>query len=381
MQRYKKFYKFNFVNIEKRSFDNKKLCIIDKDILISVILYELLGAIAIQFRLGVSNQNLMIIDAILIFILGLLLQIYKLEVKKKHIKDIIIFLLFLLSMTNIGIDIFYKMSIIKNKLSPNSYLSYNSIVSGSEDRYEVMKQYDDSIYRQEKKIQINLNEGLMYGVNGINFSASTYSQDLFNFLRKFGYSYQHVSILSGIGNTKTADMLFGIKYVENTDKSFGWKDYEECSVTKGFTSDNLLVDREITYTWRKNPYALSLGFSCGRTILQEVQENGCNSFLYQNALLKKVAGLDEDIFEMHEGEITKVIHNLQQNGSKYNRIDSNVASITYEIEIEKCGEAYMYIPNGDRLDYVDIYVNGIMQSPDQFAKFNKMIQLGRHDIR
>ena len=119
-----------------------------------------------------------------------------------------------------------------------------------------------------------------------------------------GYSQQHVAVNSDEGNTKAMDMLFGIKYVADREKTLGWRDYEEQKIS------NLL--------FYKNKYALSLGFGASESILKDVQFDIFNCFENQNNLLKNIANLDENIFERHEGNVTRKLINLEERYDKGN---------------------------------------------------------------
>lgn len=254
------------------------------------------------------------------------------EIIKKE-KIIIAVSLFLLTITFIELTMSTSLSMkeLKENSSEAEIGYYTYLIDFYNYAYGRLKNEDNGIYRLENRYKINKNDSLVFGYNGVNFSGSTYSKELSEFLADFGYFMEHVMVGSDSGNTKTADMLLGIKYIMNTDKKIGLKDYEDYNL-----DENLVI--------YKNPYALSLGYAVNDKVLEKVESENFNVFEYQNKFVKNLTDLNEDIYIKHNGEINIKTENIKKDKFDYERIDENEeAKIIYEFEVEQNEEAYIYL--------------------------------------
>ena len=116
-------------------------------------------------------------------------------------------------------------------------------------------------------------------------------------------------------------------------------------------------------------------------ILEKIETKNSNAFDYQNKLMKSLTNLDEDIFVKHQGRIQEKTQNLTKDGIKFCVIDEKEeAKISYEFEVEKEEEAYIYFL-GINLDKTIVSING-EEIPCAFAgNSNKMVPLGKYNIR
>ena len=356
-----------YIIIAHRSFENIKTGLKIWKIILVFIIYELIAAIVLIFELGPSVKLWVIVDMVLGFIFALSVCKYNLGFKERFEKIISVIILFLI-LTELCINSFYSMKEIQEKSSMTEMEYYVSLTNFYDYLYGKLKESDNSLYRIENRYRINRNDGLVFGYNGISYSGSTYSKNLYNFLANMGYACQHVVISSDMGNTRVSDMLLGIKYVMNTEQKVGIKNYEDLKI-----DDNITI--------YKNPYTLGLGYSVSSNILEKIETKNSNAFDYQNKLMKSLTNLEEDIFVKHQGRIQEKTQNLTKDGIKFCVIDEKEeAKISYEFEVEKEEEAYIYFL-GINLDKTIVSING-EEIPCAFAgNSNKMVPLGKYNIR
>ena len=214
------------------------------------------GVFVLSQHLEIIKPEFVKLDMVLILLLCIILEIYKLnfekikanEFLKKHGITIFGTLLLVLSSLNLAINTSDSINILKEGFGKemsiedtvNATNHYNNL-------YLKLREYDNSLYRIEQKNNISINDSITFEFNGIAHSSSTYSKKTYDFLKKIGYSYQHVVISSDGGNTKAMDMLLGVKYLFGGNGNTDNKGYEKIE-----------LDEKINVY--KNPYALSLAF-------------------------------------------------------------------------------------------------------------------------
>lgn len=77
---------------------------------------------------------------------------------------------------------------------------------------DALKQIDDSgFYRIGKDLPYSLNDGMIYGYNGISYFATMFERKTMDFIGMLGYS-QSEHALTGSGGTPLSESLLGIKY-------------------------------------------------------------------------------------------------------------------------------------------------------------------------
>ncbi len=372
-------FTFIYIIIANKSFKNIKDGVKSWQMILTACIILLIGVFVLQKKLDNTNSLYLKLDIAFVFVTYILMEVLRFDFSKneflgKNIHKIVVIIIILLNTLNLTVNTFDSLKIIMKGLSEEIMSEYIETSRKYQSRYEAIEDFDNSLYRIETKGNLTINDGLAFGSKGVNYSGSTYSKGLTVFLRNLGYSQQHVAVNSDVGNTKAMDMLFGIKYVADREKTLGWRDYEEQKIS------NLL--------FYKNKYALSLGFGASESILKDVQFDIFNCFENQNNLLKNIANLDENIFERHEGNVTRNLINLEERydkGNETNRMfgmidEEKKAKAVYEFETEKTGEGYFYISAGKNLEYINIYVNGRMIDVKYIGNHNKLIGLGRHEI-
>lgn len=243
----------------------------------------------------------------------MILELYRLDFEKKNASDFIkkygsaifVSLLILLNMLNLSMNTSDSMNLLVGAFGNNKTLEETKEKTEYYEKlYQNIKDYDDSLYRIEQKNNLFINDGMAFGFNGIAYSSSTYSKKVYDFLKKMGYSYQHVMVYPDGGNTKTMDMLFGVKYLLGGNGVTDNKGYEK-------------IDLDENTNIYKNPYALSLAFGAGKTIENEIRDFEGNAFLAQNDMLNNISGLEEDVFIEHEGGILEETQDMSSDNGSY----------------------------------------------------------------
>lgn len=374
--RYAFCFVFLYIYIAFRAFENIKTGTKLWNIIFAIFIYEIIGILVIKFNLGVANKTWVRVDMCLALATGLIILMYKIDIenskinlfiKKNKLKALSV-ILFIMAISNITINDANIMKTLRDKTGPSNIKDYDLIKSYYEERHKKLSEYDGGIYRIEAKTNTGLNDGILLGDKGINHSSSTYSKSLYDFLKKLGYSQEHVIIANDISNTKAMDMLFGIKY--KTEEPINQGANQEIS-----------LDKYIKVY--KNPYSLSLAFSVPETILESGNVKTYDAFKYQNSILRKIADLDEEIYTKSNAEIKESVDNLikDENGSYKRENEERSGKIIYEFEAFQNKELYMYIAWGSGLEKVKVYINGEKINNTLRGNTNKMIDLGKFEAK
>ena len=206
--------------------------------------------------------------------------------------------------------------------------------------------------------KITENDALNFGYNGITYFGSTYSEKSHLFLEKLGYTKYHVNIKCDGDNTKTADMLLGIKYVIVPPGRKTYKNYKTAY-------EEIYIENNVKIY--ENPYTLSLGYAVNKEIFNVNMDNK-NTFEIQNEILKSATGIDEDVYIKHVGEIENTNQKVEE-GSK----------IVYEFKVQNTGNIYLYLlanaQNGFKVNIngEEIWIYGTFLN-------NGMISIGPREI-
>jgi len=306
---------FMYIIIGARSFENIENGTKTWNTILAIFIYQIIGICVIKFDLGTFDPLWVKVDMCLALVLGIIIELSKINLKnakrkmtlffQKYKTRIIGILLFMIAIINVTRNDAYVMKILRDEAGPKSLEDYDRVRSYYDYRHKKLEEFDNEVYRIDCKINTTLNEGLISGDNTVNHSSSTYSKSLYDFLKKLGYSVEHVIVTNGKGNTRGMDMLFGIKY--KTEKPNN-QEAEEIEIGDGIK----------VY---KNPYTLNLAFSVPNSILENCNLDEYNALESQNSLLKNVANLDEVIYTKNQGKIEERLENLQINSEgKYERV-------------------------------------------------------------
>lgn len=368
---------FFSIYIAKREFENIKDVTKYRHIILAVCIYISLAIIVLLQNYRLINPNYIKMDMLLAVIFGFALLLMKVKIRegnsnfinviKKYQYKIIIFTIICISTINIIYNANYCMDIIRKQASGISQNTYASQINVFGRIINKIKEYDTSLYRIEKQMQVGINDSLTFGYNGTSYSGSTYSKNLHEFLGKLGAKKWHVHILYDGQQTKTYDMLLGIKYIVVPPNRKSIKDYN-IEFEELFIENNAKILR--------NPYALSLGYGVNNSILN-VNTSNENAFEFQNEILKSATGIKENVYQKHNGIMKKDILNLTKDTYVY-KVDGEDARIIYEFEIENTNNLYLFLSCiSDNAG--EIRVNN--ETIEKYSYINKkMINLGKRNL-
>ena len=352
--RYAFCFTFIYIIIAHKSFENIKENSKTKIILASVI-HILLGICVLLFNLGEFNKLFVKIDLLIILIITVLLCIYKFTYEHKKIKTtkFIVICIFLINLLDLVTNTWVSIREIKNELCILTEEDYAGYVNGVEREINKIKELDSSLYRIEQGATITQNDALVFDFNGTNFTGSTYSKELHSFLGKLGYYADHVAVVNIYENTKTIDMLFGIKYKFMRSTLENFKNYIP---VKGGENETFII--------YKNPHALNLGFCVPESILNKFEEKE-NLYETQNLLMKNISGNNENIFIKHKGKVKEELINLKEDSIIREDGESIVynienkekeAKLIYKFEAQQEGDTYITFEANKQLKMI-IYIN------------------------
>lgn len=355
------------------------------------VIYVVLAIIAMKLDVNFINENTIKLDIILAIVFIILLSLSKKKFKdngkkikkflSKYYLKIIAIIIFLISTANLVYNAINSMDIIRAEASTLNQNVYATLTNIYDRTINNLKNYDQSVYRIENKSKVTENDALVSGYNGISYSGSTYSKTLHSFLEKLGITKYHVKVESGAENTKAVDMLLGVKYfIVPPGKEF-YKNYNVEYEDKYIETNTTIY---------KNPYSLSLGYAINNKTFETNMENN-NTFELQNEMLKNMTGINENVYEKHNGEIKKEIkgleeyndlekfsEELEEYGTIYTKIE-NEGKIIYEFNIENENSLYLYI-DASSDSSVELNITGQNYVRNLSFNSNTMINIGNRKV-
>lgn len=173
------------------------------------------------------------------------------------------------------------------ELNYNSVQEYNSYVARMQDILGHID--DDGFYRVgNNDSYIIVNDGMIFGYNGMSYFSSFFNRGTMEFLSSLGFA-QNEHVLYDVGGTPISEAMFGVKYIIT----------EQCE-KDGYTE---VFNGNYPYSLYRNENALPLGYIMGageRIINGEyiyVDDNNLgNAFLYQEILLTEILGEQCDVY-------------------------------------------------------------------------------------
>lgn len=355
------------------------------------VIYVVLAIIAMKLDVNFINENTIKLDIILAIVFIILLSLSKKKFKdngkkikkflSKYYLKIIAIIIFLISTANLVYNAINSMDIIRAEASTLNQNVYATLTNIYDRTINNLKNYDQSVYRIENKSKVTENDALVSGYNGISYSGSTYSKTLHSFLEKLGITKYHVKVESSAENTKAVDMLLGVKYfIVPPGKEF-YKNYNVEYEDKYIETNTTIY---------KNPYSLSLGYAINNKTFETNMENN-NTFELQNEMLKNMTGINENVYEKHNGEIKKEIkgleeyndlekfsEELEEYGTIYTKIE-NEGKIIYEFNIENENSLYLYI-DASSDSSVELNITGQDYVRNLSFNSNTMINIGNRKV-
>ena len=291
------------------------------------------------------------------------------RIKKDKLKQILSYTIticiFIVSTINILINTNYCMKVLKDEAGNLKQSNYAHLNDSYDRTIKNLKEYDKGLYRIEKQFQVSGNDPLVLNYNGISYSSSTYSKSLYNFLEKVGIKKSHVQVFYNGECTKTADMLLGIKYNISHDYFKDLKNYEEEYREKFVTNSAIIY---------KNPYYIGMGYGVNEEAINLNLEES-NIFETQNSILKSITGIDENVYNKHQGIISKNTNGIKEKDNIYIKMEDN-ANITYEIEAESNDNMYIHLLAKSNKN-ASVYVNDREVKKGMNYAYNEIINAGK----
>ena len=175
--------------------------------IIAGIIWSLIG-VFITYRWNfLSNQQLLV--DILLIIIEILAIILMYKKSKKYI-----WLLLFIILGEIGFLYYPRENVIAQTSIPMD--SYVKLTEANKNVLAKLNKNDHSFYRIGSTIQLNENDPLMYGYNGLSTYVSQQSKESTDYLSALGYYQKHSWIRwSSFNNGSTAavNRMLGLKYV------------------------------------------------------------------------------------------------------------------------------------------------------------------------
>ena len=210
--------------------------------------------------------------------------------------------------------------------------SYVDVIFPIRDKVNEIKEQDDGFYRIEKLFFRTVNDPLAIGAYGLSHSSSTLNAQPIEMLKRLGFtSRSHYTRYSGA--TLITSSLFGVKYELTTPNN----------TTGDIKNENLPI------TVTENEYALPISYLADNKI-QEVTLTENDPFTAQTELLNALIGKDCQYYErIYDVNMTPL--NVSQGSTTDGHHSFSVvtsgqtASLTYEFDMPKTGDLFMYLPS------------------------------------
>lgn len=250
---------------------------------------------------------------------------------------------------NIALAVTVFSELVKNAgigaatVGTSAYNSYPVNNAGAQSALSLMREQEDDplFYRTEMTSNYTLNDGALYGYNGVSQFSSTANVSMTKFIKRLGmYAAENGNRYYYRNSPPTVNELLGIQYV----------------ISKSGTMNSNAAFFEQTeagnngYLYRSK-YPLSIGFMMDSAILGMSDENVDNPFEYQNILFRLASGVSDSIFEA-QPVMMATYDNIEVTKKgfgkyEYKLTDKNKdAKCKYEFEGLADGVLYGYARNG-----------------------------------
>lgn len=236
-------------------------------------------------------------------------------------------------------------------LNATKFDEYYAKVSSTEKAVEYIRSRDEAFYRVENFNPRQQNDSMQYSYNGITHYSSAGKTYVRYFLQRLGFNDDTLYTHYGHDNTKTADLILGVKYLISDDLFKMHDDY-------------ILLDDESDKVY-ENPYYTSVaimtnGFdtndiSCPSTIITS------NNW-YEFVPKADPFTLQENIVSRLLGKEYKIFKDAKIDRREYfevNEENENILNAEFEITAIEDGEMYMYLDGLlGKVQGLTIYENG-----------------------
>jgi uncharacterized membrane protein YfhO len=231
--------------------------------------------------------------------------------------------------------------------------SYRDFMDRVTPAVEYVKDLDDSFYRMDKTFHRQPADAMALELRGLSSTTSTLNRHTLKLLDQLGFaagSYWS----EYLGATPVTDMLLGVKYVVSDNTLYDGLYEKIYSDKKG---DNLYV--------YQNPYALSLGFTANKAILDLDFDDYDSPMTLLNDLCAAMTGKESNrpflplesrapiAEKLSISYTSKGDHTIYKKTSE----DPESGSITLSFTTEQDGLSYMFLPTEYPRE-CKIYVDG-----------------------
>ena len=298
---------------------------------------------------GLNYLSVRNITNLIINIIFLLLVVLILIVRKENC------IKFLLPL--VVIDIIFSNVSVFSKLSEQStnIEAYAKGYNEMKQTLNKMSKNDKSFYRIGTADEMNPNDPLLYGYNGLSNYVSQQPTQLINFMSTVGYFQRTNPVYRwssyNNGSTLAMDSLLGIKYYIGNNDSYAEniiKSNNELrslsSISNGITTANK-PQKINDFDVFENKFSFPLAFPVNKGATEKIDFQGLptnDPFKYQNKVFKDLFG------------INKLYCNLKLDNRRISR-----SSSCYTYEVSNSGIVYMYLPEKmfAKLPELSLYVN------------------------
>ena len=298
---------------------------------------------------GLNYLSVRNITNLIINIIFLLLVVLILIVRKENC------IKFLLPL--VVIDIIFSNVSVFSKLSEQStnIEAYAKGYNEMKQTLNKMSKNDKSFYRIGTADEMNPNDPLLYGYNGLSNYVSQQPTQLINFMSTVGYFQRTNPVYRwssyNNGSTLAMDSLLGIKYYIGNNDSYAEniiKSNNELrslsSISNGITTANK-PQKINNFDVFENKFSFPLAFPVNKGATEKIDFQGLptnDPFKYQNKVFKDLFG------------INKLYCNLKLDNRRISR-----SSSCYTYEVSNSGIVYMYLPEKmfAKLPELSLYVN------------------------
>lgn len=234
-----------------------------------------------EFEMSTAFKSSLIITAAYILIFT---AIRVIPLKKQEIKRVILNLFICAVVVT---EFTANASIGVGKVGSSSYTSYPASNESVQEVLDIMRDRENPLfYRSEMTSTYTLNDSALYGYNGVSQFSSSANVSVTRLFKNLGlYASEAGNRFYYRNSTPVANMLLGIDYIISKNNSLNNSEYN---------LEYVANDKNV-YLY-ENKYPLSIGFMMNDDILEEPEKDAVNPFEYQNDIMKRATGIDNNIF-------------------------------------------------------------------------------------
>jgi len=222
-------------------------------------------------------------------------------------------------------------------------------------RYMKEREADTLFYRAETTHSQTLNDGALNNYNGISTFTSSANVKVTEFMKALGYGAKNTYNRYCFEESSPVSNLFlGIKYMLERDGKVEENPYFD-----------VIYNRDTVYLLENNAY-LPLGFLTDSQLLNVDFASNDNPFVFQNTLLQKASGIDQDVWTLLKGKNlviqseSDIISSKTASGNcAYDTTDeSEKATVTYSYTTDRQGLMCIRL-NLTKKNSYSVWKNGI----------------------